>query len=166
MTDPVIKTLLETCLQHSAEDGTSSNTASQAVDLCTGLVDIKGTNDDQTRVRRKVTDRDGDALDNIFVDGIDVVLELGRDRDNGCRVGNGSLDKLLNGLVVFQCCRLIDQINFVLKNDDVFQFHNLDGGQMFARLRLRARFVGGDQQQSSVHDRSTVQHCGHKNIVS
>lgn len=155
-----------TYAQDSAENGTSGNTSSQAVDLSTGLVDIEGTNDNEAGVRGEVTDGDRNALDNVFVDGVDVVLELSRDGDNGGRVGNGSLDELQDALVMFLCGRLLDQIDLVLQDDDVLQLHNLNSGQMFTGLGLRAGFVGGNQQQSGVHDSGTVQHGSHKNIVS
>ena len=44
--------------------------------------------------------------------------------------------------------------------------HDLNGGQVLRGLRLRARLVGGDQQQRGVHDRRAVQHRGHQNVVA
>ena len=69
--------------QDTGEDRTASNTALELFDLRTGLVDVERTNDNKLRVGREVTNGDGDALDNVFVYGIDVVFELGGYRDDG-----------------------------------------------------------------------------------
>lgn len=37
---------------------------------------------------------------------------------------------------------------------------------MLAGLRLRTRFVGGNQKQRAVHDGSAVKHGGHQNIMT
>ena len=67
---------------------------------------------------------------------------------------------------MLQSLRLLDQIDLILQNNDILKFHNLNGRQMFRRLGLGASFVSGNEQQSGVHDRGTVQHGGHQNIVS
>jgi hypothetical protein len=46
------------------------------VDLRTGLVHIKGPNDDHVWDCREVAERRRDVRDDIFVDGADVLLEL------------------------------------------------------------------------------------------
>jgi hypothetical protein len=53
-----------------------------------------------------------------------------------------------------------------LENENVLELHNLNRGEMLARLRLRTRFVGGDEEQSSVHHSGSVEHGGHQNVVT
>ena len=62
--------------------------------------------------------------------------------------------------------RLLDQVDLVLQDDDVLQLHDLDGGQVLARLRLRARLVAGDEEEGGVHDGSAVEHRRHQDVVS
>ena len=68
--------------------------------------------------------------------------------------------------MVLQCLLLLDQVDLVLEDDDVFELHDLDGGQVFASLRLRARFIAGNEEKRSVHDCGTVKHGGHENVVT
>lgn len=63
-------------------------------------------------------------------------------------------------------CMCTNEIDLVLEDEDVLELHDLDGGQMLRRLRLRARLVSGDEQQGGVHHRGSVQHGGHQNIVT
>jgi hypothetical protein len=35
----------------------------------------------------------------------------------------------------------LDQVNFILENDDIIQLHDLDSSQMLLGLRLRTRLV-------------------------
>ena len=67
---------------------------------------------------------------------------------------------------MFQSSGFLDQVDLILKNDDILEFHNLYGGQMFGGLRLRTGFVTGDEEECSVHDCSSVKHCSHENVVS
>jgi hypothetical protein len=53
-----------------------------------------------------------------------------------------------------------------LQDKNVFKHHNFHGCQVLARLWLGARLVPRNQQQSSVHHGSSVEHSGHKNIVA
>ena len=68
--------------------------------------------------------------------------------------------------MMLQSLLLLDKVDFVLKDDDVFELHDLDGGKMLRCLRLRARLVPCNQQKCGVHDSGTVQHRGHENVVS
>ena len=61
---------------------------------------------------------------------------------------------------------LANQVDLVLQDDNVLQFHDFDGGQVLRRLRLGARLVTGDQEEGSIHDCCTVQHGSHENIVT
>ena len=47
---------------------------------------------------------------------------------------------------------LSHEIDLVLEDDDVVELHDLDGGEMFRGLRLRAVFVAGDEEKGCVHD--------------
>jgi hypothetical protein len=71
-----------------------------------------------------------------------------------------------NAFLMFQGLRLFDQVDFILEDDEVLEFHDLHGCQVLRCLGLRTRFVGGDEKKRGVHDRSAVQHCGHENVVS
>lgn len=68
--------------EDAGEDGATGDAALELVDLCAGLVDVEGTDDDQAGVGGEVAIGDRDALDDVLVDGIDVVLELGRYGDD------------------------------------------------------------------------------------
>ena len=68
--------------------------------------------------------------------------------------------------MVLQGLLLLDQVDLVLQDDDVLELHDLDSGQVLRGLWLRARLVSSDQQQGGVHDRGTVQHRSHENVVS
>jgi hypothetical protein len=66
---------------------------------------------------------------------------------------------------MFLSSRLLHQVDFILQNNDVLQLHNLDSSKMFTRLRLRTRFIPGNQEKRGIHNRSTIQHGRHENIV-
>ena len=76
-------------LEDSAQNRSSCYTSLQLVNRRTRLVDIEGSNDDQSRVGFKVVLRNRDLGTDVLVDGVDVVLQLSRDGDNGCVSGNG-----------------------------------------------------------------------------
>ena len=71
-----------------------------------------------------------------------------------------------NALVVLECLLLLDQVDLVLEDDNVLELHDLDGGQVFACLRLRACLIAGNEEEGGIHDRCTVKHRGHQNIVT
>ena len=70
-------------MEDAGEDRATGDAAFELVDFSTGFVDVKGTDDDETRVGGEISDRDGDAFDDVFVDGINVVLQLGGYRHDG-----------------------------------------------------------------------------------
>ena len=146
---------LITKLQHTSEDGTTGNTTLELLDLSTGLVDIEGSNDNHVGSSGKVSWRNGDPGDQVLVDGIDVELQLGGDGDDGAAIGNGAPDEAKNRLVVLSGGLLAHQIDLVLKNDDVVQFHDFYGCEMLRGLRLGAGFVARNEKESSVHDGGT-----------
>src|SRR5690606_12210918 len=153
-------------LQHAVQDGTTSDTTLQVIDFGTGLVDVERTNDNHVRSGGKVSDGEGNALDNLLIDGANIVLELRGNGDDGAAVGHGTTDELDDELVVLHVRSLLHQIHLFLQNDDVLQLHDFNGGQMFGGLRLRARFVSGNEKQSCVHDGCSRQHSAHENVVT
>ena len=44
-------------------------------------------------------------------------------------------------LVLVLCLRLLDNVNLVLEDDDVFQLHDLNGREVLRRLRLGTGFI-------------------------
>src|SRR6266403_996780 len=77
----------------------------------------------------------------------------------------GTFYKGRYAFLMFEGLRLFDQVDLVLENDDVLEFHDLHGGQMLRRLGLRTRFVGCDEKKCGVHDCCAVQHGSHENVV-
>ena len=142
-------------LQNTSENGTTSDTTLQLVDLSTGLVDIEGTNDHHVRGLSKVSNGDRDFRDQALANGIDVVLQLGGDRNDRGILSDSASDELENGLVVLQGIVLPHQVDLVLQNDDVVELHNLNSSQVLRSLRLGAGFVSGNQEKGSVHDGGT-----------
>ena len=76
--------------QDTLEDRASRDTTLELVNLGTGLVDIEGADNDEAGFRGEVTDGDGHVFHNILIDGVNVVLELGRDGDNRRVFGNSA----------------------------------------------------------------------------
>jgi hypothetical protein len=76
-----------------------------------------------------------------------------------------TLDECGDALLVLQRLDLPHEIDLVLQDDDVFELHDLNRGEVLGRLRLGAGFVPGDEKQRGVHDRRAVQHCRHEDVV-
>lgn len=153
-------------LDDAVQDGTTSNTALEVVDLGTRLVDVKGSNDNHVGVHAEVSRRNGDGIDDGFVDGVDVELELGGDRDDGGLSGDSSSDELEDRLILLLSGLFSHQVDLVLQDNDLVQLHNLNSSQMLRGLGLRARLIASNQEQSGVHDCGTGQHGTHENIVT
>lgn len=153
-------------LQHTSQDTATSDTTLQVFDLGTRLVDIERSDNDHVRGGGEISWGNGDLGDKVLVDGVNVELQLGTDRDDGAAVGDGTADELQDGLVVLAGGLLAHQVDLVLENDDVVQLHNLNGGQMFRGLGLRAGFVSGNEEEGGVHDGGARQHGAHENIVT
>ena len=68
--------------------------------------------------------------------------------------------------MLFPGLLFLDKINFVLKNENMFQFHDLNSREMFRSLRLGTRLIAGNEEQGSVHDGGPVQHGGHQDVVA
>lgn len=79
-----------------------------------------------------------------------------------------SFNKLFN-VIKLGCClsfMLNHSIDFILKNDDMFQFHDFHCSQMLSSLRLRTSFISCNQKHWSIHDWSSCKHCCHQQIMS
>ena len=148
------------------EDGPAGDAALQIGHVLAGLVDVEGPDDDHAGYRRKVPKRDGNAVDEVFADDVDVVLEDGTDGDDGRGVGDGTGDELSDLLVLGQGGIGLDEIDLVLENNNVLQTHNFHGGQMLRCLRLGTGFVTSNEEEGGVHDGRTVEHGGHENVVT
>jgi hypothetical protein len=81
-------TRIETHLEHSAQDTSSCYTSLQLVHGRTGLVDVERSNHDQPRVGLEIVLGNGNLGADVFVNGVDVVFQLGRDGDDGCVSGD------------------------------------------------------------------------------
>ena len=79
----------------TTKNGATSNTSLEFVHFCTGLVDVEGTDDDEAGVGGEVTDGNRDVFDDVFVDCVDVVLELGGNGDDGGVLSHGSYREYL-----------------------------------------------------------------------
>eukprot|EP00053_Salpingoeca_punica_P000980 m.31340 g.31340 ORF g.31340 m.31340 type:complete len:328 (+) comp10710_c0_seq1:216-1199(+) len=117
-------------LEHAAQNATAGHAALEVVDLAARLVDVERADDDEAGRGDKVAVRDGDLLDNVLADSLDVVLELRRDGDHGGALGHGALHKLEDLVVLLLGLRLLDEVDFVLQDEDVLELHDLDGGQV------------------------------------
>lgn len=153
-------------LENTLEERTTGDTALEFVHLGTGLVDIERPNHNQLGRGGKVAHGDRDLGHDVLDEGINVVPQLGRNRNDRSPVRDGSLDELEDLLVVFVGLLFADQVDLVLEDEDVLELHDLDRGEVLGRLRLRARLVRGDEEQRGVHHGGTVQHGGHQNVVT
>lgn len=97
---------------------------------------------------------------------LDVVFQLSRDWDDRSTFGNGTLYEFHNLIVLLFGLRFFHQIDFILQNQNMLQFHDFNGSQVLGCLGLWAWFIASNEQESSVHDGGTVQHCCHENVVT
>lgn len=131
---------------------------------------------------------------------VNVVAKLSRDGDDGRLLGDSALDESLDVIVLqaeglscpgsshveanlLEGRALFDKIDFVLKDDDVLQFHDFHSSKMLCSLQagsqareqakgsksqggsgseridrylgLRTRFIASDEQERSIHNGST-----------
>ena len=85
-----------------------------------------------------------------ILDHLDVVLELGGDGDDGGALGHHALDKLEDLLVLLLGRLLLDQVDLVLEDENVFQLHDLDGCKMLGGLRLGKRLIACHQIENLI----------------
>lgn len=153
-------------LQNTSQDTATSNTALEFFNLSTRLVDVERSNDNHVRSGSKVSRWDRDFGDKIFVDGVNVELQLCTDRDDGAAICDSAADEAKDRFVVLRCCFLAHEIDLVLEDDNVVKLHDLDSCEMFRSLWLGAGFVTGNEEESGVHDCGARQHGAHQNIVT
>ena len=67
-----------------------------------------------------------------------------------------TLHKLEDFLVLVLGLAVTDQVNLVLQDDDVLQFHDLDGRQVLGGLRLRAGLVTGYRGNKATKNSSKI----------
>jgi hypothetical protein len=157
---------LVTELQYTVQDTATSNSTLQVLNLGTRLVDIERSDNNHVRSGGEVSWGNRDLGDEVLVDGVNVELQLGTDGNDRATVGNGTTDKLEDGLVMLTSGLLTHQIDLVLENDDVVKLHDLNGGQMLRGLGLGAGFVSSDEEKGGVHDGGARQHGAHENVVT
>ena len=83
----------------------------------------------------EVSNRDRDLLGDILAHNFDIVLQLRGDGDDGGALGHCALDELEDLLVLLAGLLLLDQVDLVLKDEDMLQLHDLNGGQMLRGLQ-------------------------------
>jgi hypothetical protein len=73
---------------------------------------------------------------------------LGGDGDYWGVFADGVFYEVFDLFVVFNCALLLleDDVDFVLEDDDVLQFHDVEGDEVLAGLGLWAVHVGGDEE--------------------
>lgn len=153
-------------LEDALEDGAAGYASLQVSHVLAGLVHVEGPNHDEARVGHEVASRNWDFVNYVLANNVYVVLKNGRNWYDGCRIRHGSRDELPYLLVLSLGGVRLDEVDFILKDDDVLQPHDLNCRQVLGSLRLRAGLVARDEQESCVHDGSTVQHGGHENVVT
>ena len=107
--------------QDTLQQTATGDSTLEVLHLRSGLVDVERANDDQFRARLEVADGDGDLVDDVLDEGVDVVPQLGRDRDDRRRVGDSALDKGEDRLVVLVRGCFPDQVHLVLQGKDAGQ---------------------------------------------
>ena len=64
--------------EDTCQDGTSSYATFEFVYLSTRLIDIERPNNNQARVREEISNGYRDTFDDVLIDSVDVVFQLGR----------------------------------------------------------------------------------------
>ena len=152
--------------QHALEDGPARDAALEVRDVLAGLVHVEAPDDDEARRAREVAHGRGDGVGHVLADGVDVVLEHGRDGDDGRVAGDGARDELADLLVLRARLVRLHEVHLVLEDQDVLEAHDLDRREVLRRLRLRARLVARDEEQRRVHDGRAVEHRRHQDVVA
>jgi len=80
--------------EDTRQDRTTRYTTLQVIHFRARFVHVERTDDDQPGIGGEIADGDGDPFDDVFVDGVDVVFELGRYRDDGGGFCDGSCKRV------------------------------------------------------------------------
>jgi hypothetical protein len=67
-------------------------------------------------------------------------------------------------LVLERVC-FLNQVNLILENDEMLEFHDFHGRKVLRRLGLWARLVRSNEKECGIHDCRTIQHGSHQDIV-
>jgi len=107
-------------LQHSLQDGPSSYSSLQVLSVFSRFVHIERSDDDQVGRTGEVSQRDRDPAKVVHY-RINVILKLGRDRDDGGVLSDGALDEPSDVFALADGrSRLLDyNVDLVLQDDDV-----------------------------------------------
>ena len=133
-------------LEHTLQDGSSSDTALQVLGLLTRLVDIEGPNDDHLWWGHKVSHWQWDPAE-VVDNGLDVVAHLRRDWEDWSSLSHGTVDELLDVLLLLDAAVdiLDNDVDFVLNNDNLVEVHDLYGSEMLTCLGLRTWLISSDK---------------------
>ena len=77
---------------------------------------------------------------------------------------NTDLNKFLDCFMLVYCCTLLDNINLILQNYEVFETRK--SRKMLGCLGLWAALICCYQKQGSIHDSCSIKHCSHENVVA
>mmetsp|Transcript_5189 Transcript_5189/g.32578 ORF Transcript_5189/g.32578 Transcript_5189/m.32578 type:complete len:420 (-) Transcript_5189:290-1549(-) len=157
---------LHSHFEDTLQNATARHATFDLVHFRSRLVHIERPDHNHFRRGCKISNWHGNLVDQVLTHHIDVVFELGGHGHNWGAIGDGALNKLLDGLLLVGSHAFLDEIHLVLQDDDVSEPHDLHGGQVLGGLWLGAGFIGRNEQQRSIHDRGPVQHGSHENIVS
>lgn len=154
-------------LEHSLQDGSTSNTSLEVLGLLSWLVYVERSDNDHLRWGDKVSHRNWNSAQIVY-NYIDVEAKLGGDGEDWSSLSNSTVDELLDIRLLFDAsvCIFDDNINFILQNNDLVEVHDLDGSKMLTSLRLGAWLVTSDEEEGGVHDSRSCQHCSHEDIVT
>lgn len=146
-----------TNFEDSLQNTASSHTTLEVVDFAAWLVDVERTDDDQPRFGGEVSQWNWNLVDDILGDHLNVVLELGRNWDDRSAFCHSAYDRgKTNRLRIVaiddlspNCCKhlvlhtldeledlfililglaFFHQINLVLEDQNVLEFHDFYGG--------------------------------------
>ena len=138
--------------EDSGDDASTCYATLQVFDFGTRFVDVEGADHNHVWCGGEVSGRDWYSSDEVFVDGIDVVLELCGDGDDGRAICDRSPDEFQDRLVVLFGAFFPHQVDLVLQNDDVVKLHDFNSCEMLGRLWLWAGFVARNEEEGGVHD--------------
>lgn len=118
---------LVTDFEASLKDSTTSDATLESLGVLTWLVDVKGTNNNHVRGHSELSRWDWNTA-NIINNNIDVVLENSRDWNNGDGGAGSGGKRLLDFVLLLGDSNLVldDQIDLVLKDNDVLEAHNIN----------------------------------------
>lgn len=82
------------------------------------------------------------------------------------RVTRFNLNKFLDSFMLVDGNIFLDEINFILKDDNMLQTHDLNSSQVLRSLWLGTTFIGSNKEKRSIHDSCSIKHSSHENIMT